>query len=259
MRTVLAAALILVTAQAPGADYVEVRRDATVYAEPNKRSPKIAELSPAEQAGPLVLELVSTTRRNGYYQVRLTNQPAQGWIYKTYVRRPPGLEPKYVPYRRSLYRHWIDADGNCRDTRQEVLVRDATGGVQFRPPRDCVVVRGLWLDPYTGQSFREPRQLDIDHVVPLKNAHESGAWAWSKEKRQEYANYLADRWHLLAVQNSENRKKGEKGPDRYLPPDSSFHCDYIRIWSTIKRDWEIEMTEKEREAVQQVLVSCDQR
>lgn len=259
MRTVLAAVLISVSAQATGAEYVEVRREAAVYAEPDKRSTKIAELSPAEREGPRVLALVSMTRRNGYYPVRLAGQPEQGWIYKTYVRRHPGLAPKYVPYRRSLYRHWIDADGDCQDTRQEVLVRDATGEVYFRPPRRCVVVRGRWRDPYTGESFREPRQLDVDHVVPLKNAHESGAWAWSKEKRQEYANFLAYRQHLLAVKGSENRKKGDKGPDRYLPPDGAFHCEYVRIWSEIKRDWGLEMTESERQAVQQVLASCDPR
>lgn len=257
MRTFLAAALVLLAGQVSSADYVEVRREALVYVEPNKRSMKLAELSPAGEEGPLVLKLVTTTRRNGYYHVRLTGRSEQGWIYKTYVRRHPGLEPKYLPYRRSLYRHWIDADGDCQDTRQEVLVRDASAEVEFRRPRDCVVTRGVWHDPYTGQSYREPRQLDIDHVVPLKNAHESGAWAWSKEKRQEYANFLADRRHLLAVKGSENRKKGEKGPDRYLPPDSSFHCDYVRIWDKIKRDWQLEMTEKEKEAVQHVLASCD--
>jgi len=61
---------------------------------------------------------------------------------------------------------------------------------------------------------------------------------------------------LLSVSASENRKKGAKGPDEYLPPNQAFHCEYVAIWIKIKQDWELEMTESEGEAVQRVLAGC---
>jgi hypothetical protein len=100
------------------------------------------------------------------------------------------------------------------------------------------------------------KQLDVDRLVPLKNAHDSGAWAWSAARRREYANYLKFNRHLLAVSASENRKKGDKGPDRYMPPRKEYHCEYVRTWVKIKADWELEMTEAEGEAVQKILESC---
>jgi hypothetical protein len=248
--------LLLAVSASEAADYLEVRREAPIYAEPNKKSDKLAEVVPGETDNPALLELVTTEKSYGYYPVHVPDTRKKGWIYKTYVRRHPGPEPRYTAYRRSLYKHWVDADGDCQDTRQEVLIRDATGKVDFKKPRNCVVVHGQWLDPYTGKTFKEPRQLDIDHFVPLKNAHESGAWKWSAEKREEYANYLMDNRHLLAVKGSENRKKGAKGPDEYLPPDPAFRCDYIKEWVKIKQDWGLSSTDSELRAVAEINADC---
>jgi len=96
-------------------------------------------------------------------------------------------------------------------------------------------------------------------MVPLKNAHESGAWAWTKERRRQYANYLAFEKHLIAVSASENRRKGEKGPDRYMPPHKTFHCEYIWAWAKVKEDWQLEMTEAEGRKVQETLDACPDR
>lgn len=254
---VVLALLWLVATTGQAADYLEVRREATVYAEPVKSSAKLADVAPGQDNKPVLLELVTTERSRGYYPVYLPDSRKQGWIYKTYVRRHPGPEPRRVAYKRSLYKHWIDADRDCQDTRQEVLIRDATGKLGFAQPRKCTVVRGQWIDPYTGKSFREPRQLDVDHVVPLKNAHESGGWRWSADKRQEYANYLIDNRHLLAVKASENRKKGAKGPDEYMPPDPAFRCDYIKDWVKIKRDWGLSLSDSERRAVVDIGTGCE--
>lgn len=255
LRAVLAA-LLLVSAASEAANYLEVRRDATIYAEPNKKSDKLAEVAPGQTSKPVLLTLVTTEKSNGYHQVKIPDSNKRGWIYKTYVRPHPGPDPRYTVYRRSDYKHWVDADGDCQNARDEVLIRDATGQVTFEKPRKCVVVGGMWVDPYTGETFKEPRQLDIDHVVPLKNAHESGAWKWSAEKRQEYANYLKDRQHLLAVKASENRKKGSKGPEGYLPPDTTYHCDYVKEWVKIKKDWGLSMTVPETHAVKEKRDSC---
>lgn len=98
------------------------------------------------------------------------------------------------PYNRSSFRHWIDIDHDCQDTRQEVLIRDADGPIKLSPD-GCRVISGIWIDPYTGQTFTDPIKLDVDHFVPLKNAYDSGAYKWDKKKREEYANYLGNNYH----------------------------------------------------------------
>lgn len=240
------------------ADYLEVRREAAVYKEPSRKSERLADIDPAERAGPYLLKLAADTKVNGYYQVRLAGSNERGWIYQSYVRRYKGQHPSYVAYKRTLYKHWIDADGDCQDTRQEVLIRDASTNVKFEDKEQCRVAKGTWLDPYTGKTFIVPKDLDVDHMVPLKNAHESGAWTWSPERKKQYANYLAYEKHLLAVSASENRKKGDRGPDRYMPPNVAHHCEYVKVWVKIKRDWGLEMTEAEGEAVQKTLDKCNQ-
>ena len=56
--------------------------------------------------------------------------------------------------------------------------------------------------------------LDVDHTVPLANAHDSGARQCPPERNGQYANYLGDPQHVIAVIDSTNRSKGAAGPDR---------------------------------------------
>ena len=81
-----------------------------------------------------------------------------------------------------------------------------------------------------------PGDLDIDHMVPLANAHRSGAWQWSPERKRLYANYLDDPNHLIAVTARANRSKGARGPEEWQSPDSSYWCQYAVDWITIKYD-----------------------
>jgi len=241
------------------ADTLEVRRSANIYSEPGRGSDVLLHIDPAAEAAPYLLTLTESDKTNGYYHVRLRGQTTQGWIYKTLVRRYAGPHPDYIRYKRSLYRHWVDDDGDCQNTRAEVLIRDDDDHrVQFKTSRHCVVKSGTWLDPYTSSTFTSAGKIDVDHVVPLKNAHESGGWAWSNDKRRRYANFIDSPGHLLAVSATENRRKGAKGPDQYLPPNADYHCEYVALWIRIKRDWELEMTEAEGVAVQRVQDRCAQ-
>lgn len=238
------------------ADTLEVRADANLYAEPDRRSAVVQRVELEPGAGPYLVALVDDGRTNGYYRVKLRGRDETAWIYRSYVRRFNVQHPKQTAYKRALYRHWIDEDKDCRDTRVEVLIRDARGHKVEYSENGCEVVGGTWDDPYTGTSFKDPKSLDIDHLVPLKNAHESGAWAWTPESKREYANFLGYRQHLLAVSASENRKKGDKGPDRYMPPNENYQCAYVHAWVEVKRDWELEMTPEESQAVEAIVRSC---
>jgi hypothetical protein len=86
--------------------------------------------------------------------------------------------------------------------------------VIFADPGECRVGGGVWRDPYTGRTFSNPSDLDIDHMVPLGHAHASGGHAWDASRRRQYANDLRYRWHLLAVYRSANRAKGDRSPDQ---------------------------------------------
>lgn len=145
-------------------------------------------------------------------------------------------------YKRSSFRHWIDADRDCQDTRAEVLIAQAYGEVGLSPD-GCRVVEGRWVDPYSGELFLSPSALDIDHVVPLRHAWEHGADQWSRDKREAYANWQAG---LLAVSASLNRQKGQRGPTEWLPPGMD-RCDYVERWIAVKRHWNLALSVEEAE------------
>ena len=123
-----------------------------------------------------------------------------------------------LEYNRSDWKHWTDEDGDCQDARQEALIAESLVEVTFESERKCRVAMGRWYGAFTGTFVEVPGDLDIDHLVPLKNAHESGGWTWSSAKKEEYANYLGDPDHLIAVTKGANRSKGAKGPDEWRPP-----------------------------------------
>lgn len=160
-----------------------------------------------------------------------------------------------VPYKRSLYKHWIDADRDCQNTRQEVLITESVI-VPTLDATGCKVIGGRWLDPYTGETFTDPRKLDIDHLIPLAEVHRSGGEQWNAKRRQSYANDLFDPNTLIAVDLRANRRKGAKDPAKWMPQSDAFHCQYILRWVEVKSRWGLSMDAKERSKVQAVLAGC---
>lgn len=227
---------------------LEVRRTSIIRAGPDRSFSKLARVE-ASKSSPVSVSLVGIERENGFYRVFVPNSDEIGWIPKGSGRlRGVDAHDTIAHFERNSFKHWTDIDGDCQDARSEVLIRDADGLVTFKSSRECVVESGLWIDPFTGREFTDPSNLDIDHVVPLENAFLSGAWNWTVERRELYANSMDDSRHLMAVDHKENRRKGSKGPEDYMPPNKSFHCDYIDAWISIKRDWGLKMTVSEAES-----------
>lgn len=171
------------------------------------------------------------------------------WVF----RGPTGPDG----YEREDWDHWIDADGDCQDTRQEVLIAQSEIPVRFTDSSRCRVASGRWRCPYTGRVFTDPGDLDVDHLVPLHAAHRAGADAWGAKRRRAFANALDASEHLVAVQAAANRSKGDKEPHRWLPESPSARCSYLRQWSDIKTRWGLTLEPAEMLFVEAGLWLCD--
>ena len=147
-------------------------------------------------------------------------------------------------YSRDLFRHWSDADGDQCNTREEVLIAESLSPAQV-DAFGCKVVAGDWLSLFDGLSHTDPSDLDIDHLVPLKEAWDSGAHAWSSSLRERFANDLTDGRSLIAVTSGVNRSKGDRDPSQWLPPRSAYICTYVSDWISVKYQWGLRMDSSE--------------
>ena len=165
--------------------------------------------------------------------------------------------PEDLPdYSRDDWRHWVDEDRDCQDARNEVLVEESLTAVTYQSDRPCRVASGEWLAPYSGTVVSDPGKLDIDHMVPLANAHRSGAWQWSPEAKRRYANFLGEANHLIAVTAGANRSKGARGPEEWRPADVTYWCQYALDWVLIKSEWNLTATPLEFLALKEMLATC---
>jgi hypothetical protein len=165
-------------------------------------------------------------------------------------------------YSREEFPHWSDAqefgwrlpggtpDPESCDARDAALIRD---GREERVEAYCDVASGSWFDPYGGQTYADPEDIDIDHIVPLANAWRSGASSWSTTKKESFANVPRD---LLSVDDSLNQSKGDKGPEAWKPPRKAYWCVYAKRWIGVKHYWDLSVTGAERFALKQMLGRC---
>ncbi|KAI1113290.1 hypothetical protein F5Y14DRAFT_224961 [Nemania sp. NC0429] len=154
-------------------------------------------------------------------------------------------------YNRDLFPTWITIEGAC-NTREYVLKRDGAGVVVGS---DCYPTSGTWNSPYDGGRWTAPADVDIDHMVPLKNAWISGANKWTTAKRQQFANDVT-RPQLWAVTDNVNQSKGDQSPDTWKPPLASFYCVYARSWVQVKSYWALSVTSAEKAALTSMLNTC---
>lgn len=155
--------------------------------------------------------------------------------------------------RRAHFGRWINdpTDETCYNTRAKVLLRDTDAPVSYKESNRCVVEKGSWPDPYSGRVFTESREIQIDHMVPLKDAYLSGAWEWNFQTRCLYANFMGNKFHLVASNGIENMRKGDRAPDKYMPPNQAHRCQYLENWLKIKLIWQLKMTPNEVTAIRE--------
>ncbi|KAH6627490.1 hypothetical protein F5144DRAFT_273625 [Chaetomium tenue] len=154
-------------------------------------------------------------------------------------------------YSREKFPHWQTASGAC-NTREYVLKRDGSNVVTDSA---CAATSGTWFSPYDGATWTAASDVDIDHMVPLKNAWISGANSWSTAKRTQFANDI-DIPQLWAVTDNVNQAKSDKSPDSWKPPLSSFYCTYSKSWVNVKYSYGLSITSAEKSALTSMLNSC---
>ncbi|MEV0537079.1 HNH endonuclease family protein [Kitasatospora sp. NPDC050463] len=165
----------------------------------------------------------------------------------------PVADEDRTGYERTKFRHWIDADRDGCNTRKEVILEEAVEAPEIGP--GCSLTGGSWYSAYDGEIVTDAARLDVDHVVPLAEAWDSGASAWTPLERQRYANDLDEPRALIAVTGRSNRQKADKDVSDWLPMPSD-QCTYITDWTVVKTRWGLTIDQREQDALHRLAAGC---
>ena len=160
-------------------------------------------------------------------------------------------------YVRTKFKHWITISRagqvGC-DSRKSVIIDEAL--VKPTIGKNCALSGGKWLSIYDNVEVTDAGKLDVDHMVPLAEAWDSGAFSWTDLQRQQYANDMVDPRHLIAVTGASNRSKSDQDPAEWMPTNKSYWCTYLENWVSIKTRWNLSVDKKEKEFILTNLKSC---
>ena len=172
--------------------------------------------------------------------------------FTTAISDLPVATESRTGYSRDLFPHWVDADGDGCSTRNEVLISEADDPVTVGS--GCSLSGGRWFSYYDRVSWTDPGRIDIDHMVPLAEAWDSGAGSWTTAVRQSYANDLGDSRSLVGVTDSVNQAKGDQDPNEWMPTYDK--CRYLREWVAVKHRWRLTVDSAEKSALQSLSAGC---
>ncbi|MGP4012437.1 HNH endonuclease family protein [Streptomyces sp. 4N124] len=177
--------------------------------------------------------------------------PVSGATARSYLSQLTVATEDRTGYNRDLFPHWITQSGAC-NTREVVLKRDGTNVVQ---DSSCAATSGRWFSPYDGATWTAASDVDIDHLVPLAEAWDSGADSWTTSRRQSFANDLT-RPQLIAVTDNVNQSKSDQDPAEWMPSVSSYRCTYVRAWVQVKYYYDLSVDSAEKSALTNYLSGC---
>jgi hypothetical protein len=177
-----------------------------------------------------------------------TSDQAHLTMQEMFQRLDVEPEQRNIQFDRKLFKYGIDSDGDCKDTRAEILEQQSTIKVTFRLDSGrCKVSTGRWLSWYDGRLISDPKKIEIDHLVALKEAWESGAFRWTDEELLRFANDLSAEGNLIAVSKATNRRKSDSDPSEWIPTAS--RCRYIHSWILVKFSWNLAIDRDEQDAI----------
>jgi hypothetical protein len=159
-------------------------------------------------------------------------------------------------YDRDKFRHWVNVDGKC-SAREFVLITESTTAVKYSDEEECIVSTGVWVSLYDGVTIKNSGDIDIDHMVPLKEAWESGAESWNANKRRSYANDVEYDKSLIAVSAASNRSKSDRDPADWMPDSKNYTCNYVADWISVKYRWKLAIDKVEKKALEGYAKGCE--
>ncbi len=177
--------------------------------------------------------------------------PVSGATARSYLATLTVTAEDRTGYNLDLFPHWITQSGTC-NTREVVLKRDGSGVQQ---DSSCAATSGSWYSPYDGATWSAASDVDIDHLVPLAEAWDSGADSWTTSRRQSFANDLT-RPQLIAVTDNVNQSKGDQDPATWMPSRTAYRCTYVRAWVQVKYYYGLSVDSAEKSALTNYLASC---
>ena len=170
-----------------------------------------------------------------------------------------GRAPKTGYTRAQFGPAWADVDRNGCDTRNDILKRDLTSITYRAKTRNCVVESGTLVDRYSGETINfvkgniSSMEVQIDHVVALSNAWQTGAFKLSADQRKALSN---DPLNLFAVKGRLNSQKGDGDAATWLPQLKSFRCSYVAQQIAVKAKYSLWVTAPEKAAMVSILAKC---
>ena len=173
-----------------------------------------------------------------------------------------GRAPKTGYTRAQFGPSWSDVDRNGCDTRNDILTRDLTEIIYREGTRNCIVLSGVLVDPFSGEVIAFTRgvstssEVQIDHSVALSDAWQKGAQQLSADKRKAFAN---DPLNLMAVKGRLNSQKGDGDAATWLPPLKSYRCAYVARQIAVKAKYSLWVTLAEKNAMASILSKCPQQ
>ncbi|MFJ3418942.1 MULTISPECIES: HNH endonuclease family protein [unclassified Streptomyces] len=177
--------------------------------------------------------------------------PVSAATARTYLASLTVATEVRTGYARDLFPTWDTISGTC-NTREWILKRDGTNVVTNSA---CTATSGSWYSPYDGATWTAASDVDIDHLVPLAEAWDSGARNWTTAQRESFANDVT-RPQLLAVTDNVNQSKGDQDPATWMPSLTSYRCTYVRAWVQVKYYYNLSVDSAEKSALTNYLASC---
>lgn len=186
--------------------------------------------------------------------------PAEAATYysaplRTAARSLPVAAENNAGYDRTRYfGSWLDTNGDCQNTRAEVLLQETRAAATYTSSRRCTVSTARWVTGWDNRTHYYASEVQIDHTVPVHEAWGSGARYWSQARRVAFYNDLGDLRSLNAQTAALNSAKQAKGPESWMPPVNK--CTYIGQWIAVKIRWGLRVDSTEKAALVRWADAC---
>lgn len=167
----------------------------------------------------------------------------------------------------SEWAYWapVNTDNPCWTSKKEALAIQAVPGtVKFedanhKETKDkaqaCSIVAGEWIDPYSGKRIKDPKDMDVDHIVPISYANDHGGDKWEVSKKSQFANDVESQ--LLAVSKKSKKTKNEASPSKFIPENKKYKCTYAKSFTSTLDKYELTVDKSNKKALSEILVECN--